>query len=244
MTFGMAKPGLFSAFLAALVGSGCATITQGTTELLVVESTPPGARVGIEPGNHVLITPGSIELHRGTRYVLSFELDGYEKRIERVVPQAGGATAGNLLVGGIVGMAADRDSGAAYALFPNPVQVRLLRPRESAEFQSARARIVFINTTNPKLFDGGEIAIRMDGQLVGTFGSHGKIEIDVDPGPHRLHLQHRDVWLFDDEYDLVVDEGETRIEVFSRPVSTKFKVLDTRPAADGPRADEPAEARE
>jgi hypothetical protein len=50
---------------------------------------------------------------------------------------AGGGAAGlvgNVVVGGVVGMAADAATGAALKHVPNPVPVELVRPQQPAPF--------------------------------------------------------------------------------------------------------------
>lgn len=56
---------------------GCATITRGTTEVLVVETTPAGADVQVSNGLHCK-SPCSLELKRKNPVVLDITKTGYE----------------------------------------------------------------------------------------------------------------------------------------------------------------------
>ena len=115
--------------LLTLLGSGCATITRGTTDTLVVESDPAGADVRLSNGITGK-TPTSFKLSRKESLTVDIRKDGYEPLSVRVTPQisGGGAAgmAGNVLVGGLVGVVVDPLSGAMNDLRPNPIQVRLV----------------------------------------------------------------------------------------------------------------------
>jgi hypothetical protein len=190
---------------------------------------PPGANVKITPGGFVVVTPGRIELERGRSYELRFELDGYEPKLEKVVPQAAGATAGNLLLGGLVGLVMDQSSGAAFTLFPNPIHAHLSLSNSDADATKG-SRLVFFNTSNSTWYaDSGAISVEIDGAHFGTIQLGGQLEAKVEPGRHRFHVAHRDFWLFDDEYDLAVEPGITFLEVWARPMSTQFKKLSGTP---------------
>jgi hypothetical protein len=111
--------------------SGCASITRGTKDVLVIESDPPGAtaRLGLQSGDVVCTTPCTLELPRKNGFAVTFELEGYESTSATVVPKqaAGGSAgmAGNVLVGGLIGAAVDATSGAMKDLTPNPLKVTL-----------------------------------------------------------------------------------------------------------------------
>jgi len=122
-------PNLILLLLLPLLGSGCATITRGTTDTLVVESDPAGTDVRLSNGITGK-TPTSFKLSRKESLTVEIRKDGYEPLSVRVTPQisGGGAAgmAGNVLVGGLVGVVVDPLSGAMNDLRPNPIQVRLV----------------------------------------------------------------------------------------------------------------------
>lgn len=59
----------------ALLGTGCATITRGTREALVVESDPPGADVQLSNGLRGR-TPTSFSLERDQNLVVTISKPG------------------------------------------------------------------------------------------------------------------------------------------------------------------------
>lgn len=112
----------------SLAGTGCATVTRGTTEVLSVDSTPSGATVSMSNGERCQ-TPCAVELKR--KYPVTVEVckAGYAPVVTNILSQISGAgsagMAGNVLVGGIIGAGVDASSGAMRDLRPNPLSVTL-----------------------------------------------------------------------------------------------------------------------
>lgn len=118
------------AVVSLLLLSGCATVTRGTKDTLVIESDPAGADIRLSTGQ-VGKTPTSFKLPRGQALVVTISKEGYETLNVNVNPQVVGAgaagMAGNVLVGGLIGAGIDGFSGAMKDLKPNPVSVKLVR---------------------------------------------------------------------------------------------------------------------
>jgi hypothetical protein len=108
--------------------TGCATITRGTSEVLVVSTDPPGAEVQIS-GGATCTSPCSLKLKRKHDYHLKIAKAGYEPVETDVRSQIVGAgaagMAGNVLLGGLIGVGVDAYSGATKGLKPNPLSVNL-----------------------------------------------------------------------------------------------------------------------
>ena len=118
--------------LCAIAG-GCASVTRGTTENISIASTPSGAEATVS-GLDVpttCVTPCSVVVKRNADISVTVEKEGYEPQIVQLtkdVPVSGAAGfAGNLLLGGPVGMGVDVVTGAATDHKPNPVIVTLER---------------------------------------------------------------------------------------------------------------------
>lgn len=107
---------------------GCATITRGTKEVLVIESEPSGANVTTSTGLAGK-TPATFKVSRKGGFVVTIEKPGYETVTVQVSSQvAGGGAAGmagNIVLGGLIGAAVDAGSGAMLQLKPNPITVKL-----------------------------------------------------------------------------------------------------------------------
>lgn len=109
--------------------AACATVVGGTTQDVLVESEPRGAeckvdRLGANLGV-VRPTPGRVNISRSKdNVVVSCTLDGYEQSNEVLVSSFTGATLGNILIGGLVGVVVDAASGANNK-YPDRVMVVL-----------------------------------------------------------------------------------------------------------------------
>ena len=118
-----------AALLAAAAMTGCTTITRGTNDVWEVTTEPIGAEVTTSNGYVCDSTPCAIRMPRRSEFVATITLDGYEPATVNVTHQisgAGGAgMAGNVLVGGLIGVAVDASSGAMNDLVPNPVHLVL-----------------------------------------------------------------------------------------------------------------------
>jgi hypothetical protein len=116
--------------LCAALG-GCASVTRGTTENISIASTPSGATadiVGLEIPT-ACITPCVIVAKRNADITITIGKDGFEPQViplTKDISGAGGAGfAGNILLGGLIGMGVDAATGAATDHKPNPVIVTL-----------------------------------------------------------------------------------------------------------------------
>ena len=114
-----------------LVGltAGCATITRGTNDALVVNSTPGGAQVKMSDGQTCNATPCTFKVPRKSELNVLVQKERCKPQQIRVTNRVSGgggaAMAGNVLVGGLIGAAVDSSSGAMLELVPNPVNVAL-----------------------------------------------------------------------------------------------------------------------
>ena len=107
---------------------GCASITRGTKEVFVVDSTPQDAEVRLSSGQ-VGRTPASFEVGRRDTLTVFVSKPGYKSRTLIVQSEVGGGgaagMAGNVLFGGIIGAGVDAGTGAMYEHKPNPLMVQL-----------------------------------------------------------------------------------------------------------------------
>ncbi|MBU3672524.1 MAG: PEGA domain-containing protein [Sinobacteraceae bacterium] len=113
---------------ATMLVQGCATITRGTTEVLVIETTPSGAEASLSNGLRCT-TPCALEVKRKTNVVVDITKPGFESARINVLSEVAGAgaagMAGNVLLGGVIGAGVDAATGATKRLVPNPVRVTL-----------------------------------------------------------------------------------------------------------------------
>ena len=128
-------------FLPVLFFTSCATITRGVHDKLSVASDPSGANVVLSTGEHG-VTPTKFVKERKTEpFTVTVSKPGYVPQTVKVESKfggtGGGAMAGNLLLGGAIGMGVDAGTGAYKSLYPNPVSVTLV-PTGKSKATSAK----------------------------------------------------------------------------------------------------------
>jgi hypothetical protein len=119
----------------ALTVGGCATVTRGTTSQVQFQSEPSGANMRTSHG-HNCVTPCTLQMNRKDEFIATFSKPGFADQDVSVRTKVAGegvaGFAGNVLVGGVIGMAADAATGATLEHYPNPVSVTLEPMRPAA----------------------------------------------------------------------------------------------------------------
>jgi len=133
------KPILFGLLMlvVSLIQSGCASIINGTHQDIPISSEPSSAIIlvdGVREGS----TPANLRLSRKKSHVVTLELEGYETENTTLVPSVGGAVAGNIIAGGLIGWGVDASTGAQYNLHPDRVSVRLRAKPQPAVVMAAQ----------------------------------------------------------------------------------------------------------
>jgi hypothetical protein len=125
----MAGRGGVAAMLCALALAGCASLTEGSTQTVAVTTTPKaGANCTLQNDKgswYIPSTPASTLIVKayGPLNVTCKTADG-EEGMTSVASHTALATFGNAIIGGVIGVAADMSSGAAY-FYPPEVTVAL-----------------------------------------------------------------------------------------------------------------------
>lgn len=120
---------------AVLAASACATVTKGTDDTVVFNSTPPGAAVSFKEVSGKInqegcTTPCELEINRKFTYSVTMEKEGYDTWVQLLEPKLStdgtAGMAGNVLLGGVIGAAVDASTGAMNDLKPNPMVATLV----------------------------------------------------------------------------------------------------------------------
>ena len=116
---------ILSTFAAALLAlSGCATITSGTSQSVTIDTIKPdgssiagvACTINNGKGSWVVTTPGSITINKAYGdAVAKCEKSGDPATEARVQSKTKAHTAGNLILGGVIGLGIDAMSGATWA---------------------------------------------------------------------------------------------------------------------------------
>lgn len=133
---------LASAFL-----TGCATIVKGTTQVIPVSSDPTGARISVD-GAPAGTTPATVTLSRKQNHMIVIEKEGFAPESVAVTKSMGGAVAGNIIAGGLIGWGVDAMTGAQYNLAPNTVNVRLSTKTDQVAAATTNKTKDFIDELN------------------------------------------------------------------------------------------------
>lgn len=107
--------------------ASCATVVGGTSQDMLVETDPAGARCELRRAGQsvgsITQTPGTITVSRRKEAIeIACVRDGHQDTVEVVESHFGGATVGNVLLGGLIGIAVDAASGANN-VYPERVEI-------------------------------------------------------------------------------------------------------------------------
>jgi len=102
----------------------CGTIMHGTTQEIGINSQPSGASVLIDNENYGN-TPIVANLSRKSNHVIQINLNGYEPYKTTLTKSVSSWVLGNILFGGLIGLAVDAVSGGIYKLTPEQITAEL-----------------------------------------------------------------------------------------------------------------------
>ena len=109
-----------------LLLAGCASIMHGTTQQVSVASSPTGAQLSVN-GMTMGTTPVIADLKRKDNPIIRVSLDGYQPFEMGLTRSVSGWVWGNIVFGGIPGLAIDAITGGLYKLSPEQVSAQLQR---------------------------------------------------------------------------------------------------------------------
>ena len=110
--------------LIAITLWGCATIIHGTSQRVGISSSPTGAKVSVD-GKIWGDAPLFASLSRSDEHIVTLELSGYEKSQFTITKSVSGWVWGNIIFGGLIGLAVDAISGGLYDLSPEQINAEL-----------------------------------------------------------------------------------------------------------------------
>ena len=103
----------------ALLLSGCATVVSGTSQTVAISSTPQGAYCSVSRGGGqvgaISSTPGNVSVGKsGSALSVTCSKPGYQSATSFANSSFNGWTFGNIVVGGLIGVAVDASTGANF----------------------------------------------------------------------------------------------------------------------------------
>lgn len=141
------------------VVSGCATVTTSSRQTFSVTTQPPGASCKILRDATLVgvvdPTPGTVQIGKGSAGLsIACGKAGYLPASAEAAAQFQGMTFGNVLLGGLVGLAVDSASGAMF-FYPDSVRVVLV----PARFDSVQERDRFFSDLTARITQRADGAI-------------------------------------------------------------------------------------
>ncbi len=104
--------------------TGCATIIHGTTQYVGFSSAPSGAAVIVDGATRGK-TPTVLKLRRKDNHIIQIKLAGYQPFDATITRSVSGWVWGNIVFGGVIGLAVDAITGGLYKLTPEQIQATL-----------------------------------------------------------------------------------------------------------------------
>jgi hypothetical protein len=133
---------------------GCASVISGREADIAIKTNPPRAHVMIqnEKGETVAnaMTPTKVSLKRSNgifkkapRYSAVIQKQGYQTAKVKIDPKLNPWVFGNVVLGGVIGLAADSATGAIWNYKPNDIDQSLAPISTQTEYYS--------DTTDPEI---------------------------------------------------------------------------------------------
>lgn len=116
--------------MAIFLNSGCASIMNGSRQEVGIGTSPAGADCKV--GEITVKSPSVVNIKRSRGHTVFCELTGYHPASAALGSGISGWVWGDLLFGGLIGLAIDLGTGGAYKLKPDNVQLTL-QPKATAK---------------------------------------------------------------------------------------------------------------
>ncbi len=111
--------------------TSCSSIMNGSKDKVNVASDPAGASIVVN-GMKVGQTPAVLQLKRGESHILEISKAGYNKYTVTTGKSITGWLWGNIVCGGLIGLAIDLGTGNAYDVDPDNI-IANLDPKGTAQ---------------------------------------------------------------------------------------------------------------
>ncbi len=118
------------AYFPLILLSSCASIMHGTRQTVGISSNPSNAEVWVD-NQYIGCSPTIVELSRKDNHYVTIKLQGYQPYEVALTRGVSGWVFGNVVFGGLVGLAVDAISGGLYELTPDQIQGELRKGNES-----------------------------------------------------------------------------------------------------------------
>ncbi len=128
--------------------TGCCTIMHGTRQSIGIASSPSQASIWVD-SNYVGQTPIIVEMSRKNNHFVRIELEGYQPYEATFSRHVSEWVFGNIIFGGVIGLAVDAISGGLYKLTPDQIQAELRANQMMYSKTSPDSCIIVVLQPNP-----------------------------------------------------------------------------------------------
>ncbi len=128
--------------------ASCATIMHGTKQTVGISSNPSNASVWVDR-MYICNTPCIVEMTRKDNHIVTIQLEGYQVYEAMFTRKFSGWVFGNIVFGGVIGLAVDAISGGIYKLTPDQIQAELCSNNLAYSTQSSDSCIVVVLQPDP-----------------------------------------------------------------------------------------------
>jgi len=152
--------------LGAVVLSSCASIMHGTSQDIGISSSPTGAKVTID-NQQGANTPYVAKLSRKDNHIVKIDLEGYQPAELTLTKSTSGWVWGNIVFGGLIGLAVDAISGGLYNLNPEQLQATLAQSKTSVAPTKSGIYVILVRKASPQWARIGQLHRRTEPAAVG-----------------------------------------------------------------------------
>jgi len=149
---------LTSVFSMIYLLTSCGTIMHGTHQSVGISSNPSNAAIWVDR-TYVGNTPIIVEMSRKDNHFVQICLDGYQPYEATFSRQMSGWVFGNIVFGGLIGLAVDAVSGGLYMLTPDQVQAEMRSNNIAYSKNSKESYIAIVLTPNPSWLKIGNLVV-------------------------------------------------------------------------------------
>ena len=156
----------FALIGAAIALSACASIMHGTSQSIGISSSPTGAKVTVD--NQTAVTPYVASLSRKDNHIVHIAMDGYAPADLTLTRGVSGWVWGNVVFGGLIGLAVDAITGGLYNLTPDQLSTTLATSAKTSVAPTENGiYVVLVRQADPSWIKVGQLQRLDDGVRVG-----------------------------------------------------------------------------
>lgn len=137
--------------------TACASIMHGTSQDIGISSSPTGAAVTVDNAGTGQ-TPYVAHLSRKDTHIVKLSLPGYAPAEMTLTRKTSGWVWGNIVFGGIIGLAVDAMAGGLYDLTPEQLTATLASQKASIAPAKDGVYVILVRQVDPSWTKVGQLA--------------------------------------------------------------------------------------